>query len=303
MRDRIPERVAPAISLLLGLTLLVPGVSEATVEVDGIFGLYPVAEQTCLAVQIDLTSGQALAGLGWYHNDGLAPFPQLLLMEGQPGCPPDLEETALILEKITGESLAWGQVSLVDPVVSSTNTIFAVFVFPDGQEMESEGIGGGPGIGYWQQEGGLPTYLSPEGDEWVRFNPEFAVAVEPALVSLKGPATVLSSLKGRHREDESQLSSAAEVTGARLLPPSPNPFNPSVQIRFTLEESSPVALVVYNVRGERIRALVSRTMPSGEHLVVWRGDDDRGHMVASGVYYVVLEAGGQSFRQRLSLVR
>ena len=66
----------------------------------------------------------------------------------------------------------------------------------------------------------------------------------------------------------------------------PNPFNPSTSARFTLASSQRVALDVYDVRGARVRALVSSFLPAGSHRVAWDGRDDAGRSAASGVYFI-----------------
>jgi hypothetical protein len=72
----------------------------------------------------------------------------------------------------------------------------------------------------------------------------------------------------------------------------PNPFNPTTTIRYTVAETSPVDITIYNVRGERVRRLLSETMPPGPHEVTWDGTNDRGQQVASGVYFYRLQVGG-----------
>jgi len=64
----------------------------------------------------------------------------------------------------------------------------------------------------------------------------------------------------------------------------PNPFNPSTSIAFALPEQSRVVLEVFNVLGQQVRQLVDRTLPAGNHSVIFDGLDKNGHELASGVY-------------------
>jgi hypothetical protein len=41
-----------------------------------------------------------------------------------------------------------------------------------------------------------------------------------------------------------------------------------------------------------VRTLVSGPVEAGRHAIVWRGRDDRGRAVASGVYFVRFETDG-----------
>lgn len=68
----------------------------------------------------------------------------------------------------------------------------------------------------------------------------------------------------------------------------PNPFNPETRISFTLKEAGEVALVVYNVRGEIVRTLVSGRLNAGAHMKVWDGKDNNGMTVPSGMYIYTL---------------
>lgn len=83
----------------------------------------------------------------------------------------------------------------------------------------------------------------------------------------------------------------------------PNPFNPQTTIGFSLPRSATVTIDIYNLLGERIRKLVSRTMPPGEHAVVWDGRDDDGGEISSGVYFYRLRADDFSATRKMLLVR
>ncbi|MCP4573503.1 MAG: hypothetical protein GY838_14190 [bacterium] len=73
---------------------------------------------------------------------------------------------------------------------------------------------------------------------------------------------------------------------ARLLPNTPNPFNPSTALRFALERDAHVDLAVFDVRGRLVRDFASRSYPAGSHAVTWDGRDQQGRGLASGVYQV-----------------
>ena len=65
----------------------------------------------------------------------------------------------------------------------------------------------------------------------------------------------------------------------------PNPFNPQTTAYLNLKNDSQVRLNVYNIKGERIRTLVSETLSAGEHHIVWNGTDDNNNNVSSGIYF------------------
>lgn len=51
-------------------------------------------------------------------------------------------------------------------------------------------------------------------------------------------------------------------------------------------------LLVVDVAGREVAHLVDRTLPAGAHEVTWDGRTAGGTRAPSGVYLVVLEAGG-----------
>ena len=83
----------------------------------------------------------------------------------------------------------------------------------------------------------------------------------------------------------------------------PNPFNPMTAIKFSVPANQSVELAVYDVRGVRVRTLVSEVMAAGHHQVNWMGRDDSGRSVASGAYFYRLTSGGQSIVGKMLLMK
>jgi len=71
----------------------------------------------------------------------------------------------------------------------------------------------------------------------------------------------------------------------------PNPFNPTTSISYQLSAGSDVKLMIFNVRGQLIRTLVSGQQAAGRYQVMWNGLDEHGRQVASGIYLYRLQAG------------
>jgi hypothetical protein len=72
----------------------------------------------------------------------------------------------------------------------------------------------------------------------------------------------------------------------------PNPFNPETRISYSLPESGPIRLSVYNLLGQAVRSLVNRTQAAGQYEVRWDGRDDAGRLLAGGIYLCRIEARG-----------
>jgi len=77
----------------------------------------------------------------------------------------------------------------------------------------------------------------------------------------------------------------------KLFQNSPNPFNPTTQIRYELPETSDINLTVYNFFGQKVATLVNNVEGAGQHIATWNGKNDHGQKVASGNYIVRLTAG------------
>ncbi len=83
----------------------------------------------------------------------------------------------------------------------------------------------------------------------------------------------------------------------------PNPFNGATTLRYALPQAGPVELAVLNVRGQRVRTLVSGGQEAGRHTVSWDGRSDAGREVATGIYLIMLRAGGRTFTIKALYIR
>jgi len=83
----------------------------------------------------------------------------------------------------------------------------------------------------------------------------------------------------------------------------PNPFNPNTNISFLLEESAEVEIDVYNLKGQKVRALIAGNYGSGEFTVNWNGQNDLGKDEPSGVYFYKMSTGQNSQIKKMILLR
>jgi len=84
----------------------------------------------------------------------------------------------------------------------------------------------------------------------------------------------------------------------------PNPFNPRTAIHYTVPApGGPVRLTVYDLRGRKVRTLVDDEKAAGEYLAVWRGRDDAGREVGSGVYFYRMEIGDYRVERKMVLLK
>ena len=83
-----------------------------------------------------------------------------------------------------------------------------------------------------------------------------------------------------------------------LYPPSPNPFNPSTKIRFGVDKSCNVSLVIYNITGSKVAELLDERKNAGDYGVVFEGKN-----LSSGIYYAVLRTSDEMRIQKLLLIK
>jgi flagellar hook assembly protein FlgD len=85
----------------------------------------------------------------------------------------------------------------------------------------------------------------------------------------------------------------------------PNPFNPTTTISFNIsnEQNEQIELVVYNLKGQKVKQLVSDQLSTGQHSVVWNGKDNSGKSVSSGIYFYKLKTNEDSNIRKMVLLK
>jgi len=79
---------------------------------------------------------------------------------------------------------------------------------------------------------------------------------------------------------------------------SPNPFNPTTTINFTVPKSDRVTVEVFNVAGQKVETLVNGAMSAGKHSVVWNAAGK-----SAGVYFYTVKAGSFSKTVKMTLLK
>ena len=88
-------------------------------------------------------------------------------------------------------------------------------------------------------------------------------------------------------ENESALPERFELYSAY-----PNPFNPATSFRFTVGETAPASLAIYNLLGQKVNTIFSEAAEKGKvYTIIWNGKNDRNQTLSSGVYFAVLQQG------------
>jgi hypothetical protein len=93
-------------------------------------------------------------------------------------------------------------------------------------------------------------------------------------------------------------ASAGIPASFALHAPYPNPFNPETTVAFDVPTTSDVTVRVYDVLGRQVATLTEGTINAGAYHVTWNAANQ-----TSGVYFVRMDANGQTFTQKCLLVR
>ena len=95
----------------------------------------------------------------------------------------------------------------------------------------------------------------------------------------------------------------APASGVRLQA-WPNPFNPRVSISYELPRAGQVQIMVFDIKGRRVKTLLSGAVDDPRGTLIWEGDDQAGRPAASGVYFVmVAPSQGAPAVQRVVLAK
>ena len=83
----------------------------------------------------------------------------------------------------------------------------------------------------------------------------------------------------------------------------PNPFNPTTTINYQLPVNSKVKLSIYNIKGQKVKTLISDQLLAGQHSVVWNGTDDNGKSISSGIYFYKMNTGEYTSIKKMILLK
>jgi hypothetical protein len=86
-----------------------------------------------------------------------------------------------------------------------------------------------------------------------------------------------------------------------MLAASPNPFEPYTVIQFSLAESMPVALRLFDAQGRLVETLIDAECSPGLHAVRWEGDLPSGGAAPTGIFFCEIRTPAGN--ERLRLVR
>jgi hypothetical protein len=141
------------------------------------------------------------------------------------------------------------------------------------------------------------TTIKAEGNCWnLRDGPKI---IGTGSVDTDPHGTSCPSGTGVSPRDGEEAEEPALPVCYALAGTHPNPFNPTVTVRYDVPApGGPVRIGVYDVAGRRVATLVDGERPAGRHAVTWSG-----HSVASGVYFVKMTAVDFGETRKITLLK
>jgi len=83
----------------------------------------------------------------------------------------------------------------------------------------------------------------------------------------------------------------------------PNPFNGHTTISYSLEKPEHVSVTIFDTAGRLVRTLEDRDSAAGNYRVVWNGRDNASRPVASGIYFMRMNAGDYGKSRKIVYLR
>ena len=83
-----------------------------------------------------------------------------------------------------------------------------------------------------------------------------------------------------------------------LLKAYPNPFNPTINITFSISQSSQAVLAIYDIGGSYLETISQSYFTAGNYTFLWNASE-----YASGIYFVKLDTDFITLSRKLVLTK
>ncbi len=156
-------------------------------------------------------------------------------------------------------------------------------------------------------------YFTVYGSSTAEFDETAVVVGETELPTLPVSGHLFYHVTARDFAGNEGTASAIEaLLGVPGTPPPtayairsvhPNPFRAGTSIGFDLPQAGSVHLAVFDATGRMVREVVTGRYPEGRHMASWDGRNGTDQLVAPGMYFVRMTAGGSTAVRRVVRLR
>ncbi len=84
---------------------------------------------------------------------------------------------------------------------------------------------------------------------------------------------------------------------------SSNPTNEKTTISFSADVPTPMKVVIYNIKGQKVRTLIENRSVMGSYNLLWGGKDRSGTPVGAGFYIARLITPDKTFSTRILIMK
>jgi len=130
------------------------------------------------------------------------------------------------------------------------------------------------------------------------------------LATLKNGATVVATFKSDdHHEGHGDGGDGHDGKGKKghdevlIATLKPNPLQPNTELSFTTTRDGQVHVTVYDMQGRVVKMLLDEFRAAGRQTLAWDGTNAWSRRVASGVYFLRIQAPEGSVTRRVSVVK
>ncbi len=96
-----------------------------------------------------------------------------------------------------------------------------------------------------------------------------------------------------------QVGVADEIPSAfSVAQNTPNPFNPTTTISFTLAKAGKTTVEVFNAAGQKVATIMNANLSAGSHSVTWNAAK-----FSAGVYFYTVKSGDFSKTMKMTLLK
>ena len=89
----------------------------------------------------------------------------------------------------------------------------------------------------------------------------------------------------------------------KILSCYPNPFNPSILLKYKIAIRNYVQLDIYNVTGKKVKSLVNEVQEPGSYYAKWDGNNELNQSLPSGAYFLSMQSGEDFMMRKITLIK
>jgi hypothetical protein len=99
-----------------------------------------------------------------------------------------------------------------------------------------------------------------------------------------------------------QSSGEAELQSQNLIILTPNPFKDklTIELQLSMAVESGLVIKVFDAAGRLVRQLDRK---AHESIITWQGDDDKGHKLPNGIYFLQIKLNDELITKKALIVR